>query len=142
MKLLFASAALLVAACGAPKAPDIAVSDGWARATAPGQDGGALYLTIVNRGGEDRLVEVTLPRARQAMVHDSSIEGGVMRMRALPDGLAIPAATTVKLAPNGTHIMLTGLDAPLRPGERMAVTLRFAKSGSKEATIDVEDAAR
>jgi periplasmic copper chaperone A len=141
MRLLFASAALLLAACQ-PRAPEIAVEGGWARATAAGQAGAAVYLTIVNRGGDDRLVHVSVPRAGQAMLHSSSMEGSVMRMRDLPDGLAIPAATTVELAPNGTHIMLAGLKAPLRPGEQFPVTLRFAKAGAKDATIRVEDASR
>lgn len=143
MRLFCAFAALLIAGCGAPKAPDIAVRDGWAGATAPGQDGAALYLTIVNRGGgDDRLIEVVVPRARHAMLHGSSMEGGIMRMRSLRDGLAIPAAATVTLAPNGMHVMLAGVESPLRPGEEFPVTLRFAKAGAKKVTIKVEDASR
>ena len=139
MRLLFASAALLLAACQAGESA-LAVEDGWARATAPGQDGAAVYLTIVNRGASaDRLIEVSVPRAGHAMLHGSSMEGGVMRMRHLADGLAVPPSSTVELAPNGSHIMLAGLGAPLRPGERFPVTLRFAKAGTKEAIVTVED---
>jgi copper(I)-binding protein len=139
MRLLFACAALFLAACQ-PGEPAIAVEDGWARATAPGQYGAAVYLTVVNRGGgADRLIEVSVSRAGHAMLHGSSMEGGVMRMRHLPDGLAIPPSSTVELAPNGPHIMLAGLGAPLRPGERFPVTLRFAKAGTKDAIVTVED---
>jgi periplasmic copper chaperone A len=141
MRLLFAFAALLLAACQ-PGEPAIAVEGGWARATVAGQSGGAAYLTIVNRGSDDRLVEVSVPRAGQAMLHGSSMEGGVMRMRHLSDGLPIPAGSTVELAPNGTHIMLMGLATPLRPGEQFPVTLRFARAGASETTIKVEDASR
>ena len=137
------SAALLLAACGPADQPKIAVENGWARATVAGQDSGAIYLNIVNRGGsDDRLVEVSVPRARQATLHSSTMDGGVMRMRGLADGLAIPAGETVRLGPNGTHIMLSGLTTPLRPGEQFPTTLRFAKAGTKEVTIRVAEASR
>jgi copper(I)-binding protein len=141
MRPFLTSAALLLTACSAHETPDIAVTNGWARATVAGQDSAAAYMTIVNRGGgEDRLVEVSVPRAAMAMLHSSTMDGGVMRMRDLTDGLTIPAGETVQLAPNGAHIMLSGLAAPLRPGEQLPGTLRFAKAGTKEVTIKVKDA--
>ena len=42
---------------------------------------------------------------------------------------------TVELKPGGLHIMLVGLKAPLKAGERFAMKLRFEKAG--EVTIDV-----
>ena len=45
-----------------------------------------------------------------------SMVGGVMKMRELKDGLPIPAHGTVTLAPNGYHIMFTGLKQPLAKG--------------------------
>ena len=63
-----------------------------------------------------------------------------MRMRDLADGLAIPAGATVELAPNGTHVMLSGLAAPIASGRAIPATLRFAKAGTKEVTIKVEQA--
>lgn len=141
MRPFFTFAALLLAACSARDAPDIVVENGWARATVAGQDSAAAYLTIVNRGGsEDRLVSVSVPGANLAMLHSSSMDGGVMRMRDLTDGLAIPAGATVDLAPNGTHIMLAGLKAPLHADEQFSATLRFAKTGTKAITIKVRDA--
>ena len=143
MRTFFAVAALVLAACGPADLPIIAVENGWARATGAGQDSGAIYLNIVNRGGgEDRLVEVAVPRARQATLHSSTMDGGVMRMRDLADGLAIPADTTIALAPGKTHIMLRGLTVPLRPGEQIPTTLQFAKAGTKDVMIRVEEASR
>lgn len=141
MRPVFASAALLLAACDARGTPDIVVEKGWARATVAGQDSAAAYLIIVNRGdGDDRLLEVSVPRAGMAMLHGSSMDGGVMRMRDLSDGLAIPSGTTVALAPNSTHIMLSGLAIPLRPGEQIPAKLRFAKAGTKDVMIKVKKA--
>jgi len=142
MRPFFAFAALSLAACSPNKAPRISVENGWARATVAGQGSAAAYLTIVNRGGgEDRLVGVSVPRSNVAMLHSSSMDGGVMRMRDLSEGLIIPAYGTVQLAPNGTHIMLNGLKSPLRAGEQFPATLRFAKAGAKDVVIKVEDAA-
>ena len=141
MKPLLASAALLLAACGARGTPDIMVEKGWARASGAGQDSAAVYLTLVNRGdADDRLLVVSMPRAGMAMLHRSSMDGGIMRMRDLSDGLPIPAGATVELAPNGTHIMLSGLAAPLRQGEQIPAKLRFAKAGTKDVMIKVEQA--
>ena len=141
MKPFFAFAALLLAGCGRPEPSAITVEDGWARATVAGQNSAAAYLTIINRGGgDDRLIEVAVPRAGQAMLHSSTMDSGVMRMRHLADGLAIPANATVELAPNGTHIMLTGLTAPLRPNELLPATLDFSRAGPKQVTILVKQA--
>ncbi|MCK7498794.1 MAG: copper chaperone PCu(A)C [Comamonadaceae bacterium] len=36
-------------------------------------------------------------------------------MRALPDGLALPAGKAVELKPGGYHVMLMDLKQPLKP---------------------------
>ena len=40
-----------------------------------------------------------------------------------PDGLPLPAGTPVELKPGGNHIMPMGLEAPIEPGDEVAVTL-------------------
>jgi periplasmic copper chaperone A len=131
--------ALAVAACS-PRtdvAPDISVKDAWARATVAGQQSGAAYLTIVNRGGADRLVSVDASQAAQsAGLHSSSMAGGVMRMRPLRS-LDIPAQGTVKLEPSGTHIMMMGLKGPLQPGRPVELELRFEKSRTRTVPVQV-----
>ena len=126
--LLACAPLLLVTACSPPP-PAIEVRDVWARATAPGQTRGAVYATIVNKGGADRLTGARSDRARSAMLHSNRTEDGVAKMRMLGE-VAIPARANVALAPGATHIMLEGLTAPLVAGETMAVTMRFAKAGT------------
>jgi hypothetical protein len=132
-----AAAALLAAACDrAP--PQIRVEDAWARATAPAQDQAAVYLRAANDGGiDDRLVEVRSPRSAIAMLHSSSAEAGVSRMRHAAEGLAVPAGGALQLAPGADHVMLSGLTAPLRVGERFPVQLRFETSGHRQVEVDV-----
>jgi copper(I)-binding protein len=63
-----------------------------------------------------------------------SMQGNVMQMREVKDGLAIPAHGDVKLTPGGYHLMLTGLKHPLVKGETAKVTLTFERAGA--VTVD------
>ena len=129
----------LLLSCTRDQPPaDIVIGHGWARETAPGQSAAAVYLTVTNRGaGTDRLAEVDPPGAAAASLHSSSSDGGVARMRSLPDGLAIPAHSTVELKPGGTHIMVTGLQQPLRAGQTIELGLGFERSGRRPLTVRV-----
>lgn len=136
MKLGVAIAgALLLSSCSASRQPDISVDNAWARATAPGQSSAAVYLTIVNKGGEDRLLKA-FSRAGDASIHSTSMAGGVMRMRAL-DSVAIPANSTVALEPGGTHIMITGLMRVLAAGQSVELNLAFERSGQRSVRVNV-----
>ena len=133
---LILAATLLAAGCSkAPAAPAITVTDAWARATAPGQSSGAVYATIANQGGADRLVGVS-STAGMAMLHSNESKDGVARMRMLSE-LTIPANSQVALAPGGTHVMLSGLAAPLAAGSELGVTLRFATAGEKTVRVAI-----
>jgi copper(I)-binding protein len=115
----------------------IAVTQAWARATPPGADVGAIYLTVENKGGAaDRLVSVTSPAAQSAMLHQTVEESGVSTMREA-DG-SIAAGTTLEMKPGGSHIMLMGLKAPLKEGDTIDVTLAFEKTGEVKATAKVQ----
>lgn len=139
MRRIFLVGVILLAACKpvAPTSPAVEVRDAWARETATGQTSGAAYFTIVNMGSEgDRLVSVTTPAASMAMIHGSSNSNGVMAMRMMAD-LPVPGSATVTLAPLGTHLMLTGLSAPLHAGDRVPLTLRFARAGARQVDAAV-----
>jgi copper(I)-binding protein len=129
-------AAGLVAA--APSAPvTLEIHDAWLRPSPPGVPVGAGYLTIVNRGAvSDELLKVATPRASMVQVHETRLEQGVMRMREL-ERLAISPQSRVVLAPNGTHLMLMGLTEPLRVGETVPITLRFARGGERTVLFEV-----
>jgi len=107
----------------------------WARATPPTAPSGGGFLTVTNTGTTaDRLVSVTSPAAAQVQVHEMKMDGTIMRMRELENGLEIPPGATVALAPGGFHLMMMGLKAPLKEATRVPVTLVFEKAGK----IDVE----
>lgn len=115
----------------------IAVTNAWARETAPAQVNGGGFLTITNKGQADRLISASSPVAPTVQLHTMSMDGGVMRMRELPDGIPVPAQSVVELKPGGMHIMFIGLKAPLKPGQSVALTLRFEKAGVVKVAMPV-----
>lgn len=109
---------------------DLALSGAYARATPPGAPVGGGYLTIANAGAEDRLIGVSAPAVTdKAQLHEMAMEGEVMRMQPLPEGLPIPAHATVALQPGGAHIMFMDLKQPLAEGAVIDITLSFEKAG-------------
>ena len=120
-----------------PTSSGIEVAEAWARATPGGAKTGAVYLTLVNHGGDgDRLIGVATPVADQAQLHVESVESGIMRMRPLTE-VEVTAGATAVLKPGASHIMLVGLKRPLREGESFPLTLDFAKAGKREVQVKV-----
>jgi len=120
-------------------ASPITIERPWARASAPGQTVGGGFMTILHQGAtEDRLVSATTPIARDVQIHTMNMDGGVMRMRPVEGGLAIPAGGRVVLQPGGLHLMFMELSAPLVAGSTFPVTLRFANAGDIKVEFNVE----
>ena len=141
------AAAILVAAPafahnGVIHLGDINISLPFTRATLPNAPVGGGFLTIENTGTEpDRLISVASTVAGATQIHEMAMQGDVMKMRELADGLEIPAGETVVLAPGGFHIMFMGLKQAFVEGETIAVTLTFEKAGSVEVLLPVGAAA-
>jgi copper(I)-binding protein len=115
------------------------IREPWLRSSPPGVPVGAGYLTIINRGtAADELLGAATPRALMVQVHETRMEQGVMRMREL-ERLAIAAGAQIALAPGGAHLMLMGLNEPLRVGEKVPITLRFARGGEKTVIFEVRE---
>ena len=118
---------------------DIAVTNAFIRATVPGAPVAGGYLVIQNNGSEtDRLAGGSAKFAERLEFHTMSMEGGVMKMRRLDDGIEIPAGETIVLKPGGMHIMFMGPTGPLTPGDALTVTLMFEKAGAVDLSIPVK----
>ena len=105
------------------------------RATIGSMPSSAAYLSITNHGvTADRLLAVESSLARKTELHTMDVTNGVMKMRQIDDGIAIPPGKTVQLAPGGFHVMLIGLKAPLNADENYQVTLTFEKAGKVNLT--------
>ena len=137
--------ALLVVPFAAPacaeeiKAGDLVISQAWSRATPNGAKIGAGYFTIENKGAAaDKLIRVTGDVSDKIEMHEMSMNNGVMKMRPVDGGLTIDPGKTVKLAPNGYHLMIMDLKTPLKQGGKVPVTLEFEKAGKVAVMLDVQ----
>lgn len=138
-KLLAVAASLLITGSAMAQTGQLQLTDVWARATPGKAETGAAYLTIVS-SVPDRLTAVATPEAKTAELHNMTMEGGIMKMRPLPNGVELPAGQAVMLKPGATHIMLMGLKQPLKKGDTFPLTLSFEKAGTKEVAVAVEAA--
>jgi len=113
----------------------------YATPTPPGAGTGAAYLRGIRNTGTqaDRLLGASTPAARVVEIHRSVVDANnVMRMRAI-DGLTVPPRGEVQLRHGGEHhLMLIGLKAPLKDGDRFPMTLRFEKAGEREVMVWVQ----
>lgn len=138
IEILTATALTLGAIIALPNsvlASDVKVTNAFARASAVSTaKAGAAYMTLVNHGaGADRLLSITTEAAASAQLHETKEVDGVIKM--LPvEALEIPENGTVEMKPGGLHIMLMGLNAPLKQGETLKLQLTFEQAG----VIDVE----
>lgn len=121
-----------------PAASELTVLSAWVR---PAEVGGtsAIYFTIDNPTATiDRLISIQTEGDESVELHRTQVdEHGVARMAPLRDGLEIPAGATIRAEPDGLHVMLTDVDAALKPGEYALLTFQFAsgKSISVEALV-------
>ena len=121
------------------KAGDLVITQAWSRATPTGAKVAGAYLTVENKGGvADRLVGGSGDVAGRVEFHEMAMDGGVMKMRPLDNGLVIEPGKTVKLAPGGYHMMLMDLKTQLKQGDQVPVTLQFEKAGKVNVSFDVQ----
>jgi copper(I)-binding protein len=156
---LIAGSALVASACSSSesssttfKSKTIVVSNVWARESAGAADTGAVYLTIENTSGTvDKLLSASVSQsfAKSASVHEMVMSDGttvttagsgsssMMSMKEVTS-VTIPANGSVTFEPGGYHIMLIGLVAPLKDGEKFDLNLGFLNGGVVKVTATVK----
>jgi copper(I)-binding protein len=105
----------------------VVISDPWCRPSPNGAKVGACYATI-KANTSNRLTGAATPLATDVEIHDMVMEGGVMKMIALPDGMPLVADEKLELAPGGKHLMLMGLTGPLSEGTAVPLTFTFTET--------------
>ena len=110
---------------------DLRIGHPYTRSTPPGAVTAGAYLSVDNKGkAADRLLRAASPAAGLVELHSMSMDGNVMRMRAVP-AIEVPPGTTVKFTPGGLHFMLQDLKRVLEKGtepERSAAALALTRS--------------
>jgi copper(I)-binding protein len=148
MKALHRLAMALAAVAAVAAAPSAAVAQQyqagpltieqpWARASMGDVKNTAAYMKIANSGeAADKLTAAKSEVAEHVMLHESRMEGDVMKMVHVEGGIEVPAHGSAELKPLGLHVMLMGLKRPLKEGETFPMTLVFEKEG--EVGIEVK----
>ena len=117
------------------KVGSIEIVQPWSRATPSTAPSAGGFLTLTNKGDvPDRLISIETPAAKQVEIHEMKMDGVVMRMRELENGVVLPPGQTVELKPGGYHVMFMGLKAPFAKDQKVPATLVFEKAGR----IDIE----
>ncbi len=128
--------ALALAAAGATAFAQTTVKDGWVRGTVPQQKATGAFAQITSAGG-GKLVAASSPVAGVTEIHEMTMEGSTMKMRAVP-AIELPAGKTVELKPGGYHVMLMDLKQPLKAGDSVPLSLVIEGAGGKRETVELK----
>ncbi len=110
---------------------DLEIDGAFARATLPGAPVGGGFMTITNNGdADDRLIAASSDAAGELQLHNMRMDGEVMKMYRMTDGIPVPAHETVTLSPGGMHVMFMQLNGPLVEDSVIDVELTFEKAGT------------
>ena len=124
-------------ALSASASAQTAVKDPWVRGTVPQQKATGMFAQITSTAGA-KLVAGSSPVAGVVEIHEMTMDGNVMKMRALPNGLDLPAGKAVALKPGGYHVMLMDLKQALKAGDTVPVTLVFEGADKKRESVEIQ----
>lgn len=131
------TAIAMPALAGEAKVGAIEIKDAWARATPAKAPAGGAFVTIANTGTTtDNLLGASAGVAKNVELHTHIAQGDVMRMVAV-GSIELQPGKSVAMAPGGLHIMLIGLNQPLKEGTSFPLELDFALAGKVTVTVDV-----
>ncbi|WP_454884555.1 copper chaperone PCu(A)C [Sphingomonas oryzagri] len=127
----------LLALAGCHHEAKLSADQAWVRLPAVAGHPGAAYLTVHGGPEPARLLAVESKAAGSTELHESMKMGGsgMTGMQRL-DGLDVPVNGTVRFAPGGNHVMMFGLDANLKAGDTIPLSVRFEKG--QPLTVDAK----
>jgi copper(I)-binding protein len=118
---------------------EVTVKDAWVRGTVPAQTTTGAFMTLTSTA-EAKLVGAASPVAKMVEIHESMMHGSTAHMQEVA-AVALPAGKAVSLKPGGHHVMLMGVEKPLKPGDTVPITLTIEEKG-KRSTLEVKAAVR
>lgn len=121
-----ALAAVVGLAMAMPAMADVMGSAGWSRATVPGAKEAVGYLELTNPGDEERaLLLLTSTVSDRVLIYRNTVDSqGVSRMWPVAK-LKLEPGETVRLEPNGLHLMFSDIKQGFKVGDRIPLTMQF-----------------
>jgi copper(I)-binding protein len=116
---------------------DVSIKDPWVRATVTEQKATGAFMQLQS-SGDARLVEARSPVAGVVEIHEMTMIDNVMKMRAMPQGLDLPAGKSVELKPGSYHVMLIDLKQGLKAGDVVPLSLVVEGKDKKRETLEVK----
>lgn len=127
---------LLGGTAARPAEPDIEVKEAWIRWLPANVPGGG-YMTVINTGSAARvLIGASSPDYGEIGMHQTRLRDGVNEMTPVAS-IELRPRIPVRFAEGGYHLMLLHPKRPLEPGDRVLITLRFARGPSVEVPFEV-----
>jgi hypothetical protein len=119
----------------------VTVEDAWVRETVAAQKSTGAFA-VVKSSAKAKLVGVKSPAAKIVEIHESRMDGGVMRMNAV-DAVELPAGKAVRLEPSaGYHVMLIDLARPMKVGEKVPLGFVVEDAAGRRTTIEAQAVVR
>ncbi len=124
---------VLTAKAGVSGDSEVSIVDASVKLNANPAAPSAAYFTI--KGGDlaATVTGVQTADADRAEIHESKMEGGMMRMAAVSD-VDVPANGEVQFRQGGLHVMLFGLSDAARAAGKVTLSVSFADG----TTLDVD----
>ncbi|MFK5984069.1 MAG: copper chaperone PCu(A)C [Pseudomonadota bacterium] len=141
-KILFTLGLVLLSgysqALFAKASDDVAIEKPYVRAMPPGQPNSASFMQLHNSSATAyTLVSVKSDVAEIVELHTHIHKDGMMQMRKV-EKIDIPANGSTTLKPGGLHIMLIKLNATLKVGQQVKLSLKFNDGSTKDITAPVQ----
>lgn len=130
---LFAALSLTLSAAAFSQ---VAVKDPWVRATVAQQKATGAFMQLTATQ-DVKLISATSPAAKMVEIHTMEMDKDVMKMRQIMS-LDLPAGKAVELKPGSYHVMLMGLNAQVKEGDIVPLTLTVEGKDKKTQTIEVK----
>lgn len=115
----------------------ITVTDGYVKASIPGSEVTASYMTLSNTSDKAKtLQKVSSTISDRIEIHEHSMADGMMRMREVGE-IIIKAKSKVVLQPSGLHLMIFSLKQQITDKDVIPLTLYFANGTEVKIQLPV-----
>lgn len=132
-KISLLLASLMVSAGALAAAADmVTVDEPYVRLAPPNAPATAAFMVLKNAGEKDvKVLKADNPASKATELHTHLNENGVMKMRPVA-AIDIKSKGEAVLKPGGLHVMLINLNAPMKEGDIVPITLTFDDGSSKK----------
>ncbi len=121
----------------AGSADQVTVHEPYVRLAPPNAPATGAFMVIRNGGSKDiKVLKAANPVSKVTELHTHLNDNGVMKMRPVP-AIDIKAGGEAVLKPGGLHVMLIDLQAPMKEGDVVPITLTFDDGSSKQVDAKV-----